>query len=484
MLSPVAACLQASLLITVLLLVRAFCLRHVQARVLVACWWLVLIRLLVPVFPLSQPVVVDASSVAASGLGVGALSGRLQDGVSRGTSSAFDVQEPVSELPDILWFIWACVAAVLGLAAMVSYIRCRLRLRNASALPASSPVWRIVRDNMRLHRTLRCVELDGLSTPVSYGVIHPTIVLPKGFDRRLTQAELRLVLIHEYAHVRRFDTLVKPLAVLLACAYWFNPLIWASVHALGIDMERASDEAALRGCSRKEIAMYARTLLKAKTSEGVPFTAFGASAVESRIRAILAPQPNRVRVLLACILVLACCLGAAGVAWAAVPVASQQSVVVVQNGPYSFEIPAYWQGKVSIRTQGLATYVYPTGYPDEALVSFQIVDEDDNNLDVSVVHPIVYQADVSDGRTLFVQASNYLDLAAGNLWSEAAAANPSYPGETGEKLAVDLSTGGAYNAEQAHNLDGTLDESDVHKDALDYVRDNVVPSIKVEQSER
>src|SRR3546814_18022050 len=65
---------------------------------------------------------------------------------------------------------------------------------------------------------------DELRSPISWGVIRPTIVLSPHAVQAVGEAEA--IIAHELAHVARLDW-AKLLCARLACApFWFNPLVW------------------------------------------------------------------------------------------------------------------------------------------------------------------------------------------------------------------------------------------------------------------
>ena len=70
------------------------------------------------------------------------------------------------------------------------------------------------------------------------------------------------VLRHERTHIRRGDTLTKPLFYALACLHWWNPLAWLAFRQFERAAEQACDEAAVRGATPAERTAYCESLLR------------------------------------------------------------------------------------------------------------------------------------------------------------------------------------------------------------------------------
>jgi beta-lactamase regulating signal transducer with metallopeptidase domain len=110
----------------------------------------------------------------------------------------------------------------------------------------------------RIHSKPRLAESELLSVPVTFGVKHPSILLPPTW-REWEPTELDAVLAHEISHVARRDALTERLSLLHRAIFWFSPLSWWLDRRLAELAEEASDDAALAaGADRTR---YAETVL-------------------------------------------------------------------------------------------------------------------------------------------------------------------------------------------------------------------------------
>jgi hypothetical protein len=168
--------------------------------------------------------------------------------------------------------------------------RLRLRaLRRAARPPADAewlPLLRLLGERLRIRRRVTLLRsADGLM-PATWGLWKPVILLP-------AQAEVwpperrRLVLLHELAHVKRWDCLTQMMARLACAVHWFNPLAWLAARQMCLERERACDDLVLEdGCKASE---YAAHLLEiARSFRRVPQVAAIAMARSTRLRGRIA----------------------------------------------------------------------------------------------------------------------------------------------------------------------------------------------------
>lgn len=86
---------------------------------------------------------------------------------------------------------------------------------------------------------------DEIASPLVCGLLTPRIYLPTRMDFRNAEL-LQHILAHETMHIKRRDNLIKAVMLIAICTNWFNPLIWLMSKCLSSDLEAACDEAVIR----------------------------------------------------------------------------------------------------------------------------------------------------------------------------------------------------------------------------------------------
>jgi beta-lactamase regulating signal transducer with metallopeptidase domain len=111
--------------------------------------------------------------------------------------------------------------------------------------------------------------------PAVGGVLYPRILLPLGIDRLLNRQELNAVLLHEVAHAKRRDNLIRLLYEVSLCALWFHPLIWLAGMRMALYRELSCDESVIQ---RAQGQALIRALAKLAVPEETMFLQATASS--------------------------------------------------------------------------------------------------------------------------------------------------------------------------------------------------------------
>jgi len=148
-----------------------------------------------------------------------------------------------------------------------------------------------------LQRPVKLVRAPNAAAPMTWGLLHPVILLPHDADTWSAERR-RVVLLHELAHVKRGDLLAQFVAQIACALYWFNPLAWIAARQLRLEREQACDDAVLNsGAKASDYANHILEILRAlrfaKYSPSAAVSMAQCSQIEGRLRAILDPHLRR-----------------------------------------------------------------------------------------------------------------------------------------------------------------------------------------------
>lgn len=166
--------------------------------------------------------------------------------------------------------------------------------------------------------------LDGSGIgPAVVGAFNPKIVLPANFATRYSEAERRLVLAHERAHLFAHDAQVNALAALLLCLNWFNPLVHLASRLMRIDQEMAADAMVVAQFPQGQ-RLYAEAILKTQMAAlslplGCQWPTRAGHPLRERIALLSRAASGPIRRRLGAAAVVLLGLGAGFSAWAAQP---------------------------------------------------------------------------------------------------------------------------------------------------------------------
>jgi len=149
-------------------------------------------------------------------------------------------------------------------------------------------------------------------SPVLIGILQPLILLPITAETGWTPAQLEIVLLHELAHVRRWDNLVNLIQRLAEGILFFQPAVWIVSRWLTLEREHCCDELVVRVTGRAQD--YATALAELALAEHLPpgvVSSMARHPLLGRIRRILGHeqplQVSRATLTFALIFSLGCC---------------------------------------------------------------------------------------------------------------------------------------------------------------------------------
>jgi len=198
----------------------------------------------------------------------------------------------------------------------------RLRRRGVCAVP---PAWqertRALAAQLRLSRPVVLLESCLTEIPVTLGCLRPVVLLPVGLLTGLAPEQVEAILLHELAHIRRYDYAVNLLQTFVEGLLFYHPAVWWISHVLRTEREHCCDDLVV--AHRVDARAYAAALARLEHNRAVAYEAAMAANgghLMGRIRRLL-NEPERPRTAAGPVLAIGLLLAtvAAGLAWAPRP---------------------------------------------------------------------------------------------------------------------------------------------------------------------
>ena len=161
---------------------------------------------------------------------------------------------------ELLLYLWLSGIVFFGIR-FGRQLLCAHRLaRRATRFdhPRLAALLAAARYSLQIRREVPVLQSSQIDIPLATGILHPVILLPASAGE-WTESELRIVLLHELAHVCRADIAARAVAMIACAIHWFNPLVWMLGRLSTTDAELAADDIVLRAGVRP--STYADALL-------------------------------------------------------------------------------------------------------------------------------------------------------------------------------------------------------------------------------
>lgn len=289
-----------AVMILAVIAVRALALNRLPKKIFVLLWAVILMRLLIP---FSIPSVLSAYSFVErnetiqeplANTPVNYMLPRETEGqINMNAVTTQTSQSNVSGFP-IRQVVWIAGMILCAAFFIVSYLRCYFEFR--TSLPVRNEFAVKWLEEHPLKRSVQIRQSDQISTPLTYGIFKPVILMPKKTDWENRQ-QLQYVLLHEYMHIRHFDMVWKLIAAAALCVHWFNPAVWAMYILFNRDIELYCDESVVRQFGDDSKVSYAKALITMEEKRrGLPSLSnnFSKNAIEKRITAIMKTRKRTV----------------------------------------------------------------------------------------------------------------------------------------------------------------------------------------------
>jgi len=269
------------------------------------------------------------------------------------------------------WVVCIWMLGVLLLSVRAAYGWVGVQKLKDGAAPPSPELEDLVRRlklRLRVSAPVRLCMSAVVRVPAAIGWLRPCVLLPVTAVTGLDESQIRALVAHELAHIRRHDYLVNLLQTLIETVLFYHPAVWWVGKQMRLEREHCCDDIAVAACGNA--FQYASALAEMEQiRDGIPEPALAATGGDllARIRRLLGRQDDVSRSLgpiAAAALVLIIASATAFVSLHAAPqdpqpafeVASIKPDVGGGPGPQFFMFPGFTVRRATLKDLVLMAY--------------------------------------------------------------------------------------------------------------------------------
>ena len=189
-----------------------------------------------------------------------------------------------------IFMIWVVGVMLFSVYHLLGWRRARGFVKRGTS-PAPS-VWQErfekLRDELRVRKLVSLLSSSLVKVPCVVGWMKPVILVPVSMFTSLDPSEIEMILMHELAHVRRYDVLINIVQTTMEILFFFNPAVWWLSRQIRIERENCCDDTTiLRTANPLRYARALTNLEELRMFQTNFGSALTATPLERRIRRIV-----------------------------------------------------------------------------------------------------------------------------------------------------------------------------------------------------
>lgn len=204
----------------------------------------------------------------------------------------------IERIVPLLPGVWL-VGSLLTLGSLATGLVGVERLRRSSVPLESGPIvdrLRALVESLGIVRKVGVAVCDRIAAPMLIGVVRPLILLPSSALSGWSADQIEMALLHELAHLRRWDNLVNLLRKLVESLLFFHPVTWWLSSWIRLEREVCCDRLVVdRAGKPLEYARWLAELAGCEPSRGSLASALNERPLTTRIRRILNMEDRSMR---------------------------------------------------------------------------------------------------------------------------------------------------------------------------------------------
>ena len=205
-----------------------------------------------------QPVLPQTEAPALDG-------GVVQQPVQQDNAQQAAIKKTAKPLSWQQWvlIVWAAGFVVVFGTSFVLMMQLRARIRRLGCEPGAKTQaqYEDIRKQMGIRACVPMLLMPDIKSPALTVEPSPRLLLPDRLIFAANAESMAFAMAHELMHYKRKDYIVCQLLLLLRAVYWFHPVAWGLLYLMRLDMETACDSMVVARFDKERKLSYVNLLL-------------------------------------------------------------------------------------------------------------------------------------------------------------------------------------------------------------------------------
>ena len=185
--------------------------------------------------------------------------------------------------------IWMLGVMLITFYRIYGFSKVRSLIRRAQQLEENSWETKIKEMMCRtgITRAITILQTTSIDTPAVVGFLKPVLLIPVSYFTGVESKYIEAILLHELAHIKRYDYLVNSIQLIIETLGFFHPAVWWISNRMRKERENCCDDFAVEILGDKLI--YAKSLVQLEEIRLNPsfMTAANGSNLSHRVSRLL-----------------------------------------------------------------------------------------------------------------------------------------------------------------------------------------------------
>jgi beta-lactamase regulating signal transducer with metallopeptidase domain len=200
----------------------------------------------------------------------------------------------IKKYTPFITIIWILGVLLITFYRIYGFLKIRILVKQAQTIIECCWETKIkeMMQKIGLKRLIKILKSPSIDTPVVIGFLKPVLIVPVSFFSGIDSTYIEAILLHELAHIKRFDYLVNIIQLVVETIGFFHPAVWWISNRIRRERENCCDDFAVDILCDKLIYVKSLVQLEEKRLNSSLVTAANGSSLSFRVSRLLGKKSD------------------------------------------------------------------------------------------------------------------------------------------------------------------------------------------------